>query len=278
MGFQDRDYERYEPQYRDSAQYRDGGGGGGFMLSGGGGGGRMMVTNIAIICLAIFLIDAFTQKPVTINTTDRKTGEPKVVQIQQGQLSDFLALKADLFTHPWQAWQLLTYGFAHASLGSPSGIWHVLFNMFTLWMLGRMVEMKYGRKEFLTFYLVSIVFSGLAWVIFRNMLGQTNASCVGAQRRSLGRGDVVHRQFSSRETFDLGNIPDARVVAGCLDHWLRHASSDFGQRRSRARRAPRRRRVRGSLLEIRLASQQHVTGKKSVCISDITSQPKTASP
>ncbi len=85
-------------------------------------------------------------------------------------LNDLCCLRSDLFSHPWNFWTLLTYGFLHdgPSLefpGSQYSIWHILFNMLTLWFFGRPVEAITGRAEFFRFYCVSIVLAGLAWVI-----------------------------------------------------------------------------------------------------------------
>ncbi len=46
--------------------------------------------------------------------------------------------------------QLFTYMFAH----SPDSIFHLLFNMFTLWMFGRIVESTWGSRRFLVYYLL----------------------------------------------------------------------------------------------------------------------------
>ncbi|MDE6338667.1 MAG: rhomboid family intramembrane serine protease [Muribaculaceae bacterium] len=46
--------------------------------------------------------------------------------------------------------QPFTYMFLHA----PRTPMHVLFNMFTLWMFGRMLEQVWGSRRFLVFYLV----------------------------------------------------------------------------------------------------------------------------
>ncbi len=46
--------------------------------------------------------------------------------------------------------QIATHMFAH----SPSTIFHIVFNMFGLWMFGRVLENVWGPKRFLTFYLV----------------------------------------------------------------------------------------------------------------------------
>lgn len=46
--------------------------------------------------------------------------------------------------------QIFTYMFLH----SASTPLHLLFNMFTLWMFGRILEQVWGSKRYLTFYLV----------------------------------------------------------------------------------------------------------------------------
>lgn len=45
-------------------------------------------------------------------------------------------------------WQPLTYMFMHG------GMWHLLLNMFALWMFGRIIEQAWGSRRFLIFYLV----------------------------------------------------------------------------------------------------------------------------
>jgi membrane associated rhomboid family serine protease len=101
-------------------------------------------------------------------------------------LNDVFCLWPNLATHPWNAWQLLTYGFLH---DGPSLLFdhanysplHLLFNMLTLWFFGREVEAVMGRAEFLRFYCASIVFAGLAWVVGEGLAGgQNGAPLVGA--------------------------------------------------------------------------------------------------
>lgn len=52
-------------------------------------------------------------------------------------------------------WQLLTYGFLHG------GFMHLAFNMFGLWMFGRVVEQVWGQQRFLLYYLVCVVGAGI---------------------------------------------------------------------------------------------------------------------
>lgn len=55
--------------------------------------------------------------------------------------------------HPFEShffhwWQPVTYLFLHG------GFWHILFNMYTLYIFGCVVENIIGSKKFLTFYLI----------------------------------------------------------------------------------------------------------------------------
>jgi len=43
-------------------------------------------------------------------------------------------------------WRLVTYLFLHG------GVWHLLFNLFALWMFGMAVESEWGGREFLKYY------------------------------------------------------------------------------------------------------------------------------
>jgi membrane associated rhomboid family serine protease len=45
--------------------------------------------------------------------------------------------------------------FMHASLTAPGGFTHIFFNMFALFMFGRVLEMVWGSKRFLIYYLVT---------------------------------------------------------------------------------------------------------------------------
>ena len=50
-------------------------------------------------------------------------------------------------------WTVLTSGFAH-SMSNPA---HLLLNMYTLWIFGRMLEPEIGRGRFLAVYLLSLL-------------------------------------------------------------------------------------------------------------------------
>jgi membrane associated rhomboid family serine protease len=59
-----------------------------------------------------------------------------------------------------QIWRLASYMFLH------SGIFHIVFNMLALWMIGSELERKWGTRYFLKFYFVTGVGAGILTVLF----------------------------------------------------------------------------------------------------------------
>ena len=69
-------------------------------------------------------------------------------------LNDIFGLHFFLASH-FHIYQLFTYMFMH-------GGWdHIFFNMFALWMFGRIIEQVMGQKRFLTYYMVCGIGAGL---------------------------------------------------------------------------------------------------------------------
>ena len=77
----------------------------------------------------------------------------------------------------WQPWRMVTYQFLHSDFG------HILFNMYALWLFGRMVEEALGRTRFLCMFLFSGIIGGLFFLL-ANAGNQT--SCVGASGSVFG--------------------------------------------------------------------------------------------
>ncbi len=91
---------------------------------------------------------------------------------REGGLIPWFGVSPESLTQPWKIWQIVTYGFLHDN----SGISHILFNMFGLFIFGRIVEQRIGGKEFLRFYMTAIVLGGLAAAIY----GAAQAIVTGA--------------------------------------------------------------------------------------------------
>lgn len=90
----------------------------------------------------------------------------------------YLAMIPSLVLHGW-VWQFLTYMFVHGSFS------HLLFNMLSLYIFGSMVERRIGSKEFLLFYLLTGILSGVASFV-SYMLAGTNVILVGASGAIYG--------------------------------------------------------------------------------------------
>jgi membrane associated rhomboid family serine protease len=58
----------------------------------------------------------------------------------------------------FKPYQIFTHMFTH----SPQVLFHILFNMFTLWMFGRILENVWGAKRFLLFYLACGIGAAIA--------------------------------------------------------------------------------------------------------------------
>ena len=96
---------------------------------------------IIVINVAVFLLPAARQaRPADSSHVVRRVAE-------------------ETFRH-FKLWQLLTATFFHAD------IWHLFWNMWFFWIVGREMEPLYGSRDFLAFYLCAAIFSTLVWVLF----------------------------------------------------------------------------------------------------------------
>ena len=95
-------------------------------------------------------------------------------------------------------WQPFTYMFFHGD------IWHVLINMFVLWMFGSELERVWGKKNFLRFYFITGVGSGLGTMLFGL---QSTVPIVGASGAIYGVLLAYGVMFPNRIVYLYGIIP-----------------------------------------------------------------------
>ena len=95
-------------------------------------------------------------------------------------------------------WQPFTYMFFHGD------IWHVLINMFVLWMFGSELERAWGKKNFLRFYFITGVGSGLGTMLFGL---QSMVPVVGASGAIYGVLLAYGVMFPNRIVYLYGIIP-----------------------------------------------------------------------
>lgn len=75
-------------------------------------------------------------------------------------LGEELALSPDIWKG--HVWQVVTYMFLH-SVRDP---FHLIFNMLALWMFGKELEMVWGSRPFLKYYLICGIGAGLTFLLF----------------------------------------------------------------------------------------------------------------
>ncbi|MFV0606520.1 MAG: rhomboid family intramembrane serine protease [Niabella sp.] len=109
--------------------------------------------------------------------------------------------------HPWQ---LITHMFAHAAynqdvFGNPVGgiiFYHILFNMFALWMFGRVLENVWGAKRFLIFYFLCGLGSAALHLGMQYFMGNPSMA-VGASGAIFGVLVAFAMTFPNTELYLL---------------------------------------------------------------------------
>jgi membrane associated rhomboid family serine protease len=126
---------------------------------------------LLIANIAVFVLQMAMQRTVLEPGVDGH-GNPGVSQRLDSVVTNALSLDLSHLAE-FQIWRLLSYGFCHG------GMDHLMFNMFALWIFGRLIEPIYGSREFLAFYLSGVVISGLCHVLLQ-WAENTPAGVIGA--------------------------------------------------------------------------------------------------
>jgi membrane associated rhomboid family serine protease len=102
-----------------------------------------------------------------------------------GAVDDFFALQplqpVEGLPH-FHPWQIVTYAFLH----STDNYWHLLFNMFGLWMFGTGIERYAGPRRLLACYFASVVTAALAQLTVPMMFGAPPEPTIGASGGVFG--------------------------------------------------------------------------------------------
>lgn len=112
----------------------------------------------------------------------------------------------------WAPWQYVTHMFMHGSIS------HLFFNMFALFMFGRILESVWGAKRFLVFYFVCGIGAGalnslVGWFEIQRMLEQYAAFQADPTPTLLS--DFVNNQLAH---------PAPWIWEG-IDDWINHPAS-----------------------------------------------------
>ncbi len=152
MGLYDRDYTRanFRSQFHNAPQMRLG-----FPRV------SLIVKYLLIINIAVFFVST-------------------LITSVGGFLFSWFSLYPATFGLSMQLWRLITYQFLHAD------IWHIILNMWALWMFGPTLERHWGGKRFLTFYLFCGVAGGLFYLLLVTVNFLPALPMVGASGAILG--------------------------------------------------------------------------------------------
>lgn len=105
-----------------------------------------VVKNLIIINILFYIAQAILDSQ--FHLTEKLMLYPVIPEKLQELLLQHDVISA---SQQFKPYQVFTHMFAHAPFPQLS---HIIFNMFSLWMFGRILENVWGGKRFLTFYLL----------------------------------------------------------------------------------------------------------------------------
>ncbi len=123
-------------------------------------------------------------------------------------LFKIMSLFGGVTDNPLQWYRCLTYGFAH----DPHGFMHILCNMLVLFFFGPILERLYGKKEFLFFYLTSIILGGVVWNFLH--FGDDSVRALGASGGITAIVILYACKFPKTVIYLYGIIPFPAWLAG----------------------------------------------------------------
>ena len=110
--------------------------------------------------------------------------------------------------YPAQPWTMfVSYAFLHG------GVAHLLGNMLTLWLIGRMVIVRAGLKGFVLIYLLSAIGGGLVF----GALTMSARPMVGASGALFGLvGAVIYWRWADRKRLGMDQWPVLKTVLSLM--------------------------------------------------------------
>jgi len=121
--------------------------------------------------------------------------------VDQALMYDFFAMFSTESPN-FKIWQLATSMFMHGSL------FHLLFNMFALWMFGSVLESIWGMKKFLTFYFLTGIGSAALYLLIKYLQIQAVIGDYSEDQINLILTDGAEIILNSKNYVDaeLGNL------------------------------------------------------------------------
>ena len=110
-----------------------------------------MTKRLLIITVVVFFLQSLLTRPTTDQFLIMKYHSTHLSYVDEWFMLDAPAVLQG------QVWRIFTYAFCHERQAAFS----LVFNMIGLWFMGRRLELIYGSREFLLFYLAATAVGGI---------------------------------------------------------------------------------------------------------------------
>ncbi|EMI46580.1 rhomboid family intramembrane serine protease [Rhodopirellula sp. SWK7] len=121
----------------------------------------IVINVIVFVVQLLFTYDVQQELPAGIDAIELTASDRAAIEAQytekRSHIDDIFAVRGTSLVRPWLWFQTLTYGFLH----NTGNIFHLVFNMFILYVFGKPIEQRLGGQEFLKTYLAAIIFGGI---------------------------------------------------------------------------------------------------------------------
>ncbi|MFG0287699.1 MAG: rhomboid family intramembrane serine protease [Rhodopirellula sp. JB044] len=183
----------------------------------------LIVINVIVYVLQmLFFYNVQQEIPAQFDAIELTASDRAAIEAQytvkRSHIDDIFAVRGESLIRPWLWFQTLTYGFLH----NTDNIFHLVFNMFILYVFGRPIEQRLGGQEFLKTYLAAIIFGGIVamvspWVLSAIVPGASIYSMtMGASGGVVAMIVIFACFFPHQELLFMFVIPMKAWVLACV--------------------------------------------------------------
>jgi membrane associated rhomboid family serine protease len=139
----------------------------------------LIIVNVVVFLLQIVVVNkdptaALERLKKDLPQTDKPLSEQELRQLvrhlpKTSVIQEWLDLDSSKVVYHGQVWRVLTHAFCHDRYS----LFHIFINMLCLYWFGSTLELKYGSREFLLFYLTAAVAAALAFIALDLYTGST---------------------------------------------------------------------------------------------------------
>lgn len=120
----------------------------------------------------------------------------------------------------FRPYQIVTHMFMHAPLGQ-GGIAHIFFNMFALFMFGRILEQVWGGKRFFIYYLVT----GLGAAVIHSLVNYIHFYCIQADAIAM-LNTISPQTFAAFVSKHFNENYD-KIYSLIIDQWSQNPTNPY---------------------------------------------------